>query len=69
MVADGERMCEKMRTFAAMKKPESPLWRHPVVWLRRFRRQALRNIQDGVRVIDMGGDPADVPDTPDEDAL
>ena len=37
MVADGERMCEKMRTFAAMKKPESPLWRHPVVWLRRFR--------------------------------
>ena len=38
-------------------------------WLRRFRRQALRNIQDGVRVIDMGGDPADVPDTPDEDAL
>ena len=30
-------MCEKMRTFAAMKKPESPLWRHPVVWLRRFR--------------------------------
>lgn len=37
-------------------------------WLRRFRRQALRNIREGVRVIDMGGDSADAaPDTPEED--
>ncbi len=34
-------------------------------WLRRFRRQALKNIREGVRVIDMGGDSSDTaPDTP-----